>query len=123
MGQMDFGGAIKALKEGHKVARKGWNGKGLFLWLKPASEIKAEWCRDSMLKNLAEQNGGSIEALGTICMYTHDNSGRRAILTGWLASQSDMLLEDWVIVENHSDQDIVKITMSDLHNSNVDGKI
>ena len=123
MGQMDFGGAIKALKEGHKVARKGWNGKGMFLWLKPASEIKAEWCRDSMLKNLAEQNGGSIEALGTICMYTHDNSGRRAILTGWLASQSDMLLEDWVIVENHSDQDIVKITMSDLHNSNVDGKI
>ena len=74
---MDFGGAIKALKEGRKVARKGWNGKGMFLWLKPASEIKAEWCRDLMLKNLAEQNGGSIEALGTICMYTHDNLGRR----------------------------------------------
>ena len=39
-----------------------------------------------------------MEALGTICMYTHDGSGRKAILTGWLASQSDMLSEDWEIV-------------------------
>ena len=43
-------------------------------------------------------NGGEMEALGTICMYTHDGSGRKAILTGWLASQSDMLSEDWEIV-------------------------
>ena len=96
---MDFGGAIKALKEGHKVARKGWNGKGMFLWLKPATEVQAEWCKDPLLKSLAEENGGSIMALGTICMYTHDSTGRKAILTGWLASQSDMLLEDWIIVE------------------------
>lgn len=96
---MDFGGAIKALKEGHKVARKGWNGKGMFLWLKPAAEVKAEWCKDPLLKSLAEENGGSIPALGTICMYTHDSTGRKAVLTGWLASQSDMLLEDWFIVE------------------------
>lgn len=95
---MDFGGAIKALKEGHKVARKGWNGKGMFLWLKPATEVKAEWCKDPLLKSLADDNGGSIHALGTICMFTHDSTGRKAILTGWLASQSDMLLEDWVIV-------------------------
>ena len=97
--EMDFGGAIKALKEGHKVARKGWNGKGMFLWLKPATEVKSEWCKDSLLKSLADDNGGSIPALGTICMYTHDSTGRKAILTGWLASQSDMLLEDWIIVE------------------------
>lgn len=96
---MDFGGAIKALKEGRKVARMGWNGKGMFLWLKPSTEVMAEWCKDPMLKSLAEQNGGSISALGTICMYTHDCSGRNAILTGWLASQSDMLLEDWIIIE------------------------
>lgn len=96
---MDFGGAIKALKEGHKVARKGWNGKGMFLWLKPATEVKAEWCKDPLLKSLADDNGGSIHALGTICMFTHDSTGRKAILTGWLASQSDMLLEDWVIVD------------------------
>ena len=96
---MDFGKAIKALKQGKKVARKGWNGKGMFLWLKPATEVKSEWCKDPLLKQLADENGGSINALGTICMYTHDSTGRRAILTGWLASQSDMLLEDWESVE------------------------
>lgn len=96
---MDFGKALEALKEGKKVARAGWNGKGMFLWLKPATEVKAEWCKDPLLKSLAEENGGSISALGTICMYTCDSTGRKAILTGWLASQSDMLLEDWEIVD------------------------
>lgn len=95
---MDFGKAIEALKAGKRVARKGWNGKGMFLWLKPAVEVKAEWCKDPMLKKIVDDNGGSIQALGTICMYTHDSTGRNAILTGWLASQSDMLLEDWEIL-------------------------
>ena len=95
---MDFGDAIRALKSGKKVSRKGWNGRGMFLWLKPQTAIKAEWCKDEMLKSLVEQNGGEILGLGTVCMYTHDSSGRKAILTGWLASQSDMLSEDWVIV-------------------------
>ena len=92
---MDFGDAIRALKAGKKVSRKGWNGKGMFLWLKPSANIKAEWCKDEMLKCLVEANGGEILGLGTICMYTHDSTGRNAILTGWLASQSDMLVEDW----------------------------
>lgn len=96
---MTFGEAIEALKKGKKVTRKGWNGKGMFLWLKPAAEVKKEWCKDPMLIELAEKNGGTIPALGTICMYTHDSAGRNAILTGWLASQSDMLLEDWEIID------------------------
>ena len=92
---MDFGKAIEALKSGKKVTRRGWNGKGMFLWLKPGAEIKSEWCKDPILKELAEQNGGTILGIPTICMFTHDSTGRKAILTGWLASQSDMLLEDW----------------------------
>ena len=95
---MDFGKAIKALKAGKKVTRKGWNGRGMFLWLKPGTEIKSEWCKDTVLKKLAEENGGTILGLPTICMFTHDSTGRKAILTGWLASQSDMLLEDWEII-------------------------
>ena len=58
------------------------------------------WCKDEALKKLVVENGGTILGLGTICMYTHDSTGRKAILTGWLASQSDMLLEDWVILED-----------------------
>lgn len=96
---MDFGAALQCLKKGYKVARKGWNGKNMFLWLKPATTIKSEWCKDPELKKLVDENGGELEALGTICMYTHDSSGRNAVLTGWLASQSDMLLEDWYVVE------------------------
>lgn len=96
---MNFGEAIAALKAGERVTRKGWNGKGMFLWLKPQAIIKSDWCKDPFLKELCDANGGEILALGTICMYTHDSTGRKAILTGWLASQSDMLCEDWEIVE------------------------
>ena len=96
---MNFGEAVAALKAGKKVTRKGWNGKGMFLWLKPQTVIKSDWCKDPMLKELCDANGGELLALGTICMYTHDSTDRKAILTGWLASQSDMLCEDWEIVE------------------------
>ena len=92
---LNFGDAVKALKEGKKVARKGWNGKNMWLWLKPATTIKTEWCKDPMLKEIVDANGGEAEALGTICMKTADNK----ILTGWLASQTDMLCEDWMVIE------------------------
>ncbi len=95
MSKMNFGEAIAALKEGKKVAREGWNGKGMYLWLMPAAKVKAEWCKDPHLKELAEANGGEIEAVGAIRMLTAD----KKILTGWLASQTDILSEDWVIVE------------------------
>ena len=91
---MDFGQAIEALKEGKKVTRKGWNGKNMWLWLKPATTIKSEWCKDPILKEIVDINGGEAEALGTICMKTADNK----ILTGWLASQTDMLSNDWEIL-------------------------
>ena len=92
---MNFGEAIEALKSGRKVTRSGWNGTGMFLWLKPAAVIRAEWCKDHILKELAESQNGYIQALGTICMKTAQNQ----VLTGWLASQTDMLADDWKIVE------------------------
>jgi len=95
MNTLDFGEAIKLLKQGKRVARQGWNGKGMFLWLKPSTIIKSEWCKDTKLKELIDANGGEMEGLGTICMKTADNK----ILTGWLASQTDMLSEDWQEVE------------------------
>lgn len=92
---MTFGFAIEALKKGLKVARKGWNGKGMYLWLKPAITIKSDWCKDPMLKEIVDGNGGETEALGTICMKTADNR----ILTGWAPNQIDTLSDDWMIVE------------------------
>ena len=88
---MNFGEAIESLKKGEKVCRTGWNGKGMFLWLKPATVIKSEWCKDPILKEIVDNNGGEAEALGTVCMKTADNK----ILTGWSPNQIDMLSDDW----------------------------
>ena len=93
---MTFGAAIDALKSGKCVTRRGWNGKGMYLWLLPAAQVKAEWCREPHLKALAEANGGEVECLASIRMKTADNK----VLTGWLASQSDMMADDWMLVED-----------------------
>ena len=92
---MNIGEAVEALKQGKFVSRPSWNGKGMYLWLMPETSVKAEWCREPHLKALAEQNGGAVQALGSIRMLTAD----KKVLTGWLASQSDLLATDWQIVE------------------------
>lgn len=90
-----FGAAIEALKQGKKVTRAGWNGRGMYLWLLPAFNVPAAWCKEAHLKAIAEANGGSVECLGSIRMMTAD----KKVLTGWLASQTDVLAEDWQIIE------------------------
>lgn len=89
-----FGQALMLLGEGKKVARKGWNGKGMYLWILPGTNVPAEWCKEPHLKGLAEANGGHVECLPSVRMHTADHK----VLTGWLASQTDMLATDWVVV-------------------------
>ena len=89
-----FSVAIEWLKEGHKVTRKGWNGKGMYLWHVPEATVLKEWVKDQGLLEAIGENE-SMECLGFIRMKTAD--GR--ILSGWLASQTDMLSEDWEIYE------------------------
>jgi hypothetical protein len=92
---MNFGQAIEALKQGKKVARTGWNGKGMFLFLLAAGTIPKAAIHDPKLMAVLEDNGSDyFEALASIRMKTADNK----ILTGWLASQTDMLSEDWEVV-------------------------
>lgn len=95
---MTFGQAVEALKQGKKVSRRGWNGKGMYLWLLPECVVKKEWCRDERLIECMGE-ADEILCLGSIRMFTHDSTGRKAVLTGWLASQSDILSEDWYIVD------------------------
>ena len=92
---MTFGMAIEAMKRGKKVARRGWNGKGMYVWVMPGSTIKG--CKTITDPHLAEIDNaeGEIRFLGSVRMRTATGD----VLTGWLASQSDMLGEDWVIVE------------------------
>ena len=98
-GFLTFGQAIEAMKRCKKVARKGWRSKGKFLWIKPQVEIQADWCKDPMLKKIAEENGGTILGVGVICLFTPDSLEKPAILNGWTPLQCDMLANDWAIVE------------------------
>lgn len=95
---ISFGMAIEAMKRGKRVCRAGWNGKGMYLWLLPASEVKKEWCKDQRLIE-AMGDRDAIKCLGSIRMFTADGS----VLTGWLASQTDILSEDWMILADNGD--------------------
>lgn len=88
----NFGQALEALKSGQKVARSGWNGKGMFLFLQkgypagvPANKNTAE--------ALGCPEGAIVKVLPYIAMSTVDGS-----LVPWLASQTDVLAEDWLPV-------------------------
>ena len=85
----NFGEAIKYLKRGFKVARKGWNGKGMFLFLAKSTDIET----DADLSCCKDMQGDLV--LPSIVMKTADNH----FCVGWLASQTDMLCEDWCFVE------------------------
>jgi hypothetical protein len=92
---MNFGQAIEALKAGKKVAREGWHGKGMWLALSPGnSALPSEKFWAGPNRTYAEQVGGFATVDPCITMKTAQGS----ILMGWLASQTDMLAEDWGIV-------------------------
>jgi len=93
---MTFGHAIEMLKLGRKVARAGWNGKGMWLILVPGT-LEAGLQRGTAYANALNQD--SCEILPHIDMWTVNAHGRRAMLPGWLASQSDMLACDWMVVQ------------------------
>lgn len=94
---MDFGDVIKAMKTdpSKRFARKGWNGKNMFIYLTTGRPIPTEeWVRPPT-PTPDEVERGTITILPHIDMYTA--KGERVI--GWLASQTDMLADDWEEVE------------------------
>ncbi len=96
MSNMSFGDAIAALKQGQRVSRAGWNGKGMWLVLVPGTKA-AHLSEGSPYHKALGMS--ECEILPHIDMWTINAEGRRAMLPGWLASQSDMLADDWAIVE------------------------
>lgn len=91
---MDFGGAIRALKSGEKVARSGWNGKGMWLCMVPGVENAGPDMLFGPQIAVAIRNRGV-----TICPRIDMKAVDDSIVIGWLASQTDILAEDWEIVE------------------------
>lgn len=87
---MPFGLAVEAVKKGKKIARAGWNGKGMFLFLVPGSTFKVN--RAPLLGIYPE--GTEINYHAHIDMKTADGT-----IVPWLASQTDVLADDWIVVE------------------------
>ena len=94
MPNTDFGWALVQLKAGHKVARQGWNGKGMFLVYVPMTDLvnsKFDFKPDTVYSNA---NIGTCNIDAHIDMYT----AGKTFQPGWLASQADMLAEDWELI-------------------------
>jgi hypothetical protein len=84
-----FGSALDTLKAGYQVAREGWNGKGMFLFLVPESTFEVN--RPPLL---------GIYPKGTVVNYHAHIDMRTATgeIIPWLASQTDLLADDWIEV-------------------------
>ncbi len=87
---MDFAFALNQLKTGHRVARKGWNGKGMFIFLVAGSNFIVN--REPLLSIMGE--GSEVTYRPHIDMK--DAEGK---VVPWLASQTDLLAEDWETVK------------------------
>lgn len=110
MQNLDFSGALKFLRLGYMIQREGWNGKGMFLFVRPeffcaldafTKIISVPTNVKAKIINIIE--GEASDELGLalykftayISMFAAD----RSIVNGWLASQTDMLSNDWQVVE------------------------
>jgi hypothetical protein len=86
---MNFSQALDAIKLGKRVARSGWNGKNMFLYLVPGSQFAVN--RAPLLGIFPE--GTQVTYHPHIDMMT-----AQGYVVPWLASQADLLSEDWVVV-------------------------
>lgn len=87
-GSMDFGYALNRLRAGKRLARNGWNGKGMFIYYVPSGEY---FPSTKIAEKCCTNDYGKVPYLPYIAMKTVDGT-----VVPWLASQTDMLAYDWV---------------------------
>ena len=96
MGNLTFGEAVELLKSGKMVQRSGWNGKGMFLFQADVLDFGASDDVMDTVRQIVEakkETSGPVVIYGsTIAMKAADGS----IVFGWLASQTDIVANDWV---------------------------
>lgn len=95
---MKFGQAIEALNEGKRIAREGWNGKGMFVFRQVPSEIREEIIPNMQslpqsVKDEFARRGGSIRYQNQMAIVYPDST-----IYGWNPSPSDVLAEDWCVL-------------------------
>lgn len=87
---LNFGLAIEAAKVGERIARRGWNGKGQYVELGTCFQYTSH--SGDVPKSTCVQHTD----IGSAALVFVGTRGRQV---GWLASQADMLADDWYIVE------------------------
>lgn len=93
-GKMSFSEALYVARHfGAKISRAGWNGKGMFLTLQKGSEVVGTDMRNESARNYYG------ESKVRICPHIDMKAADGSYVVGWLASQSDMLSDDWCVVE------------------------
>ena len=90
---MNFGQAIEQMKAGQKVAREGWNGKGIFIFLMDEAVGLKRVGHDGENCDVRVQQHIAIDTTG----LQTDNPAAPKSVVPWLASQTDMLAEDWIV--------------------------
>lgn len=112
---MNFGEALETVKQGGLITREGWNGKEMFVFQRPADELHIDMVidkvkslpqsvKDYYLQDVKNDNNerifpakenDNVKFTSYLCMKAADGS----LVNGWLASQTDMLAEDWKLFE------------------------
>lgn len=99
-GGLGFDFAILAVKSGKKIARSGWNGKGMYVFMRPADNLKVDFIPSvkslpqSVKDDLSKSDNDAVPFSAYLCMKAADGS----IVNGWLASQTDLLANDWTVI-------------------------
>lgn len=96
---MNFGNAIVALNNGNMVARSGWNGKGMFIYKTVGNTVQKDFIPKfaslpSTVKEFLAKKDADVVFQASLTMYTAAGE----MQPGWLASQADILAEDWDVV-------------------------
>jgi hypothetical protein len=93
---MDIGEAVRAMKDGKRVARHGWNGVGMWAAYSPECEgLDADKFWSPANRQYAESNGGFAVVRASMTLKAADGS----IVMGWSPSGSDTLATDWCVVD------------------------
>jgi hypothetical protein len=99
---MTFSQALCELKQGKFVAREGWNGKGMFIYLVNGHEVQYNDLRypaKAAADMASEMEHGDCHSSRYVCGHIDMKNAFGQIVVGWLASQTDILAEDWIIIE------------------------
>lgn len=91
---MTFGHAIEAAKAGYRITRRGWNGKGMFIVYMPPHNTQEPGAKvnDRTARWIGEDQ--PLDCQAYFAMY----NAQKQWISGWVASQSDMLAEGWMVV-------------------------